>query len=56
LSEAFGSTTYARPDAIWIARWDNNTALTNETHGGVLINIDSDRFDAPVATVACAYR
>ncbi|HEV2927307.1 MAG TPA: glycoside hydrolase domain-containing protein [Propionibacteriaceae bacterium] len=77
LSEAFGSTTYARPDAI--ARWDNNTALTgwlgvsnahwanhqrakqyrgdhNETHGGVLINIDSDRFDAPVATVAYAYQ
>jgi archaellum component FlaF (FlaF/FlaG flagellin family) len=79
LSEAFGSTTYARPDAIWIARWDTNTALTgwlgvsnahwanhqrakqyrgdhNETHGGVQINIDSDRFDAPVATVPYAYQ
>ena len=79
LSEAFGSTAYARPDAIWIARWDNRTALTgwagipnahwanhqrgkqyrgdhNETYGGVLINIDSDRFDAPVATVPYAYK
>ena len=78
LSEAFGSTAYARPDAIWIARWDYSTALTgwlgisnahwanhqrakqyrgdhNETHGGVLINIDSDRFDAPVATVGYTY-
>jgi hypothetical protein len=79
LSEVFSSTTYARPDAIWIARWDNNTALTgwqgipnahwanyqrakqyegdhDETHGSVRINIDSDRFDAPVATVKYVYR
>src|SRR5215213_1726288 len=73
------STTYARPDALWIARWDSNPALTgwagipdsqwsryqrgkqyrgdhNETYGGVTINIDSDRFDAPVATVGYNYR
>ncbi|HET8970087.1 MAG TPA: glycoside hydrolase domain-containing protein, partial [Candidatus Nanopelagicales bacterium] len=79
LSEAYGSTGYARPDALWIARWDNSSALTgwagipdsqwagqqrgkqyrgdhNETHGGVTINIDSDRFDAPVATVGYGQR
>ena len=79
LSDAYGSTSYARPDALWIARWDGNASLTgwagipndrwanmqrgkqyrgdhNETHGGVTINIDSDRFDAPVATVAHPYR
>jgi uncharacterized protein YraI len=79
LSEAYHSTSYARPDALWIARWDGNSALTgwtsipnaqwgnhqrgkqyrgdhNETYGGVTMNIDSDRFDAPVATVAYAYR
>ena len=78
LSQAYNSTTYARPDALWIARWDGNSSLTgwasipnsqwansqrgkqyrgdhNETHGGVTINIDSDRFDAPVATVALPY-
>ncbi len=74
LSEVYGSTSYARPDALWIARWDSNSSLSgwadipntqwagmqrgkqyrgdhDETHGGVTINIDSDRFDAPVATV-----
>jgi uncharacterized protein YraI len=79
LSDAYNSTTYARPDALWIARWDSNPALTgwagipdsqwsryqrgkqyrgdhNETYGGVTINIDSDRFDAPVATVGYSYR
>jgi hypothetical protein len=79
LSQAYNSTAYARPDALWIARWDGNSALTgwagipntqwansqrgkqyrgdhNETHGGVTINIDSDRFDAPVATVALPYQ
>ena len=78
LSDSYTSASYARPDAIWIARWDNSTVLTgwagipnsrwpnhqrgkqyrgdhNETHGGVTINIDSDRFDAPVATVAYSY-
>jgi uncharacterized protein YraI len=79
LSEAYTSTTYARPDALWIARWDNNSTLTdwtgipnalwsnhqrgkqyrgdhNETHGGIKIDIDSDRFDAPVATVGYGYQ
>jgi archaellum component FlaF (FlaF/FlaG flagellin family) len=79
LSEAYGSTTYARPDALWIARWDGSSALTgwagipdaqwsgmqrgkqyrgdhNETYGGVTINIDSDRFNAPVATVGYAHK
>jgi hypothetical protein len=79
LSDAYGSASYARPDALWIARWDGNSSLTgwagipnsqwsnhqrgkqykgdhNETYGGVTINIDSDRFDAPVATVSYAYR
>jgi uncharacterized protein YraI len=79
LSDSYNSSSYARPDAIWIARWDNSTLLTGwlgvpdsrwanhqrakqyrgdhtETHGGVTINIDSDRFDAPVATVAYTYR
>jgi hypothetical protein len=78
LSEAYASTSLARPDALWIARWDEVSSLTgwagipnaqwpnhqrgkqyrgdhNETHGGVTINIDSDRFDAPVATVAYAH-
>ena len=78
VSDSYNSTSYARPDAIWIARWDNSTLLTgwlgipdsrwsdhqrakqyrgdhNETHGGVTINIDSDRFDAPVATVVYTY-
>ena len=78
LSAAYSSTTYARPDALWIARWDGNTALTgwagvsntqwgyhqrakqyqgdhDETWGGVTINIDSDRFDAPAATVGYPY-
>ena len=79
LSEAYVSTAYARPDVLWIARWDGSTALTgwagihnaqwsnhqrgkqyrgdhDETHGGIKINIDSDRFDAPVATVGYAYQ
>ncbi|MFC0629365.1 glycoside hydrolase domain-containing protein [Kribbella deserti] len=78
LSLAYPSTSYARPDALWIARWDLNSALTgwpgisnnkwanhqrakqyrgdhNETWNGVTLNIDSDRFDAPVATVAYNY-
>jgi uncharacterized protein YraI len=79
LSEAYISTVYARPDALWIARWDNNSTLTgwagvpdalwsnhqrgtqyrgdhNETYGGIKISIDSDHFDAPVATVGYAYQ
>ncbi len=78
LAAAYNSPSYARPDALWIARWDNSSLLTgwagipntfwavgqrgkqyqgdhNETHGGVTLNIDSDRFDAPVASVAYRY-
>jgi uncharacterized protein YraI len=28
LSNSYKSTTYARPDAVWMARWDGNTSLT----------------------------
>ena len=28
LSAVYASTTYARPDAVWMARWDGNTTLT----------------------------
>jgi uncharacterized protein YraI len=79
LSDAFTSTAFARPDAIWIARWDNSARLTGwagipdarwavhqrakqyrgghaERFGGVAIRIDSNRLDAPVATVAHGYR
>lgn len=79
LSDAYHSTTYARPDALWIARWDGDSSLRdwqdipnyqwargqrakqyrgdhNETHGGVTLNIDSDRFHAPVATVSRTFR
>lgn len=78
LAVAYSSTSYARPDALWIARWDGDPALTdwagitntrwsvrqrakqfqgdhNETWGGVTLNIDSDRVDAPVASVAQRY-
>ncbi|MGW7684407.1 glycoside hydrolase domain-containing protein [Kribbella sp. NPDC054772] len=78
LAAAYNSSSYARPDALWIARWDNNSSLTNwptvpntfwavgqrgkqyrgdhtETYGGVTLNIDNDRFDAPVASVAYHY-
>jgi uncharacterized protein YraI len=78
LSSVYTSTSYARPDALWIARYDGDAALTgwtgipnaqwathqrakqyqgghNEAYGGVTINIDNDRFDAPVATVAHPY-
>jgi hypothetical protein len=79
LSEAYASPAYARPDALWMARWDANPALTgwagisntqwsnhqrgkqyrgdhDETYGGVTISIDSDHFDAPVATVGYPYQ
>jgi uncharacterized protein YraI len=78
LSDAYTSTALARPDVLWIARWDGSSALTGwagipdgqwavhqrakqyvgdhtETWGGTTINIDNDRLDAPVATVAYAY-
>jgi hypothetical protein len=28
LAETFNSTSYARPDAIWVARWDSSAKLT----------------------------
>jgi hypothetical protein len=28
LSDTYNSTSYARPDAVWMARWDGNPALT----------------------------
>ncbi len=78
LSQVYGSAAYARPDALWVARWDGSTALTGwagipntqwtvhqrlkqyrgdhvETWGAVTLEIDSNRVDAPVATVALAY-
>lgn len=78
LSDVYTSTSYARPDALWIARFDSVDSLkgwTNiadskwavhqrakqfkgdhdETYGGVTLNIDTDRLDAPVATVAYTY-
>jgi hypothetical protein len=78
LAENYRSRRHARPDALWIARWDLSEALTNwptvpnsfwarsqrakqyrgghrETWGGVTINIDNDRWAAPVATVARNY-
>lgn len=79
LSQVYSSTVYARPDALWIARWDLNPSLTDwpaisnlhwantqrgkqyrgdhrETWGGVQLNIDSDRFKAPVGTVALPFK
>lgn len=84
LSDAYMSTSYARPDALWIARYDGNPSLKdwtlvngstipnsrfaagqrgkqylgghNETWGGVTMNVDSNQFDAPVATVSHTYR
>ncbi|MET7615347.1 glycoside hydrolase domain-containing protein [Streptomyces sp. NPDC005408] len=78
LSDVYTSTTYARPDALWIARYDSVDSLKgwtniadskwavhqrakqfkgghNETYGAVTLNIDTDRLDAPVATVAYTY-
>ncbi|MFI1399512.1 glycoside hydrolase domain-containing protein [Streptomyces sp. NPDC020681] len=78
LSDAYTSTTYARPDALWIARYDGVDSLTgwtniadgkwashqrakqfqgshNETYGGVTLNIDTNRLDTPVATLAYSY-
>ncbi|WP_327684632.1 glycoside hydrolase domain-containing protein [Streptomyces sp. NBC_00467] len=78
LSDVYTSSSYARPDALWIARYDSVDSLKgwtnipdvrwplhqrakqfkgghNETYGGVTINIDTDRLDSPVATVAYPY-
>jgi hypothetical protein len=72
LSAVYTSPSYARPDALWIARYDRDSSLTgwtgisdsrwavhqrakqyrgdhHETYGGVTVNIDNNRFDAPVA-------
>ena len=79
LADAYTSTAYARPDALWIARYDGVDSLKgwtgiadskwavhqrakqfrgghDETYGGVTLNIDTDRVDAPVATVAYPYK
>jgi hypothetical protein len=78
LAAAYTSTAYARPDAVWIARYDHVASLTGwagvpdsrwanhqrakqywaertETYGGVTMTVDSNRWDAPVATVAYPY-
>ncbi len=46
------------PDSQWSdhQRGKQYRGDHNETYGGVTINIDSDRFDAPVATVGYSYR
>lgn len=74
LAAVYTSTGYARPDALWLARWDLDPALTgwagipdsrwpvrqrakqfqgdhDETWGGVTLNIDSNRVNAPIASV-----
>jgi len=79
LAASYFSTSLARPDAVWMARWDDVPTLTGwptagntlwaewqrskqyrgdhvETWGGVSMNIDSDVFAGPVATVARTYR
>ncbi len=79
LAGSYTSAAYARPDALWIARYDGSTSLTgwvgvpnsywavhqrgkqylgghDETYGGTRINIDSDYFDGPVASVRYPYR
>jgi uncharacterized protein YraI len=78
LAAAYDSSSYARPDALWIARYDHVASLTGwagvpdtrwanhqrakqywaertETYGGVTMTVDSNRWDAPVATVAYPY-
>ncbi|MFJ4807750.1 glycoside hydrolase domain-containing protein [Streptomyces longwoodensis] len=79
LADVYTSTGYARPDALWVARYDGIDSLKgwagvadgkwavhqrakqfrgghDETYGGVRVNIDTDRLDTPVATVAYPYR
>ncbi|MFF4349326.1 glycoside hydrolase domain-containing protein [Streptomyces sp. NPDC001530] len=79
LADVYTSTAYARPDTLWIARYDGVDSLTgwtgiadskwavhqrakqyrgghDETYDGVTVNIDNDRLDAPVATVAYPYK
>jgi len=79
LAGVYASASYARPDALWVARYDGKSALTgwsgvpnadwavhqrakqyrnshNETYGGVTLSVDTDRVDAPVATVGYGYQ
>ncbi|MET7698864.1 glycoside hydrolase domain-containing protein [Streptomyces sp. NPDC005485] len=79
LADVYTSSAYARPDALWVARYDGLDSLKgwagvadskwarhqrakqyrgshNETYGGATVNIDTDRVDAPVATVALPYK
>jgi uncharacterized protein YraI len=79
LAQYYNSTTFARPDALWIARWDLSSSLVNwptvpntywsvgqrakqyrgdhnETYNGVTLEIDNDRFDAPVGSVGFIYQ
>ena len=78
LDDSYNSTAYARPDALWVARFDHVPSLAGwtgipdtrwpnhqrakqywaertETYGGVTMTVDSNRWDAPVATVAYSY-
>ncbi|MHC3471378.1 glycoside hydrolase domain-containing protein [Streptomyces sp. 7R007] len=79
LADVYTSTSYARPDALWVARYDGVDSVKgwagiadskwavhqrakqfrgghDETYGGVTLNIDTDRVDAPVASVAYTYK
>lgn len=79
LSGRYAAATFGRPDALWVASWDGNPALTgwagipngqwanhqrakqdtgphNASYGGTTIRIESNRVDAPVATVSHGYR
>jgi Domain of unknown function (DUF1906) len=57
-----GNTSLTGWAGIPNAQWPNHQRGKqyrgdhDETHGGVKINIDSDRFDAPVATVSYPYQ
>jgi uncharacterized protein YraI len=78
LAGVYNSTAYARPDALWVARYDGVGSTTgwsgisskywafnqrgkqyrgghDETYAGVRINIDTDQWDAPVASVSSAW-
>ena len=79
LGDSYTSTTHARIDALWTAKWDLVASTTgwggvanekwsmhqrvkqyrgdhNESHGGIVLNIDSNVVDGPVATVALPYQ
>ena len=38
LAEVYNSTSYARPDALWIARWDLNSAVSTLTNWPLISN------------------